>query len=140
MKQIDAAIAIVAREGKILICQRKDNDTFGGYWEFPGGKREKGETLHQALNREMQEELAIEVTPVHAFAPVVHDYKTAVVTLHPFLCHLEAGEPQLIECQAASWIDPHQLRDYKFPPANEGLIEAVIAHLATRGPTPPASN
>lgn len=137
MKQIDAAIAIVFRDGKILICQRKENDSFGGYWEFPGGKREKGETLHQALTRELQEELAITVTPIHAFDPVVHDYKTAVVTLHPFLCHLEAGEPQLLECQAATWIDPPQLRSYKFPPANEGLIEAVIAHLATRGPSNP---
>jgi len=130
MKHIDAAIAIVVRDGKILICQRKENDSFGGYWEFPGGKREKGETLEQALAREMQEELAIRVQPLHAFAPVVHDYKTAVVTLYPFLCHLESGEPQLIECQAAHWIAPPELRNYRFPPANEGLIEAVIAHLS----------
>ncbi len=133
MKQIDAAIAIVARGGKILITQRKENDSFGGYWEFPGGKREKGESLHQALHREMQEELSIVVKPVHAFNPVVHDYKSAIVTLHPFLCLLESGEPQLIECQAALWIDPLQLRDYRFPPANEGLIEAVITHIADGG-------
>ena len=130
MKHIDAAIAIVARDGKILITQRKDDDTFGGYWEFPGGKRERGESLHQALAREMQEELRIEVAPRHAFAPVTHDYKTAVVKLHPFLCTLTAGEPEMIECQACAWIEPHQLRTYKFPPANEGLIETIIAHLA----------
>jgi len=134
MKQIDAAIAILTRAGKILICQRKANDSFGGYWEFPGGKRERGESLHQALARELQEELAISATPIHAFEPVVHDYKTAVVTLHPFLCHFESGEPQMIECQASAWIEPAQLRSYKFPPANEGLIEAVISHLASSDP------
>jgi 8-oxo-dGTP diphosphatase len=132
MKKIDAAIAIVTRGAKILICQRKANDTFGGYWEFPGGKREKGESLEQALARELQEELAITAQPMHAFDPVVHDYKTAIITLHPFLCQLLTGEPQLIECQAAEWVDPLALRNYKFPPANEGLIEAVIAHLAER--------
>jgi mutator protein MutT len=130
MKRIDAAIAILTRSGKILICQRKENDTFGGYWEFPGGKREPGESLEQALARELREELAITATPLHRFDPVVHDYKTAVVTLHPFLCDFEAGEPRLIECQATCWIEPEALRKYKFPPANEDLIEKVIAHLA----------
>lgn len=129
MKQIDAAIAVVTRDGKILVCQRKENDTFGGYWEFPGGKRERGETLKQALTRELREELAVTVEPTYAFQPITHDYPTAVVTLHPFLCHLIEGEPQLIECQAAHWIHPTDLRNYRFPPANEGLIEAIIAHL-----------
>ena len=132
MKHIDAAIAILIRAGKVLICQRKDDDTYGGYWEFPGGKREDGESLEQALARELQEELAITAQPLHAFEPVVHDYKHAIVTLHPFLCHFETGTPQLIECQAATWVEPAELRDYKFPPANEGLIEEVIAHMANR--------
>jgi mutator protein MutT len=130
MKHIDAAIAIVSRGGKILITQRKDDDTFGGYWEFPGGKRERGESLEQALARELHEELRIKAAPRHAFDPVTHDYKTAVVKLHPFLCTLTDGEPQMIECQACLWIEPHELRTYKFPPANEGLIETVISHLA----------
>ncbi len=132
MKHIDAAIAILTRAGKILICQRKENDTYGGYWEFPGGKREKGESLEQALARELSEELAITALPLHAFTPVVHDYKTAIVTLHPFLCHFETGEPQLIECQAVAWVEPAELRNYKFPPANESLIEEVISHLSQR--------
>ena len=59
MKRIEAAIAIVIRAGKILVCQRKDEDTFGGFWEFPGGKQEDGETLEQCLARELLEELNI---------------------------------------------------------------------------------
>jgi mutator protein MutT len=64
MKQIDAAIAVVTRGGQILVCQRHDHDTFGGYWEFPGGKREAGETLQDCLARELMEELAIRAKPV----------------------------------------------------------------------------
>lgn len=137
MKYIDAAIAIVVRDGKVLVCQRKADDTFGGYWEFPGGKRERGETVEQALARELHEELRIEAQPRHAFDPITHDYPKAKVRLHPFLCTLTAGEPQLIECQACHWIEPEQLRTYKFPPANEGLIEAVIQRLSAEVSPPP---
>ena len=56
MKQIDVAIGVVKRDGRILICQRKSEDTFGGLWEFPGGKREPGEELEACLAREMMEE------------------------------------------------------------------------------------
>jgi mutator protein MutT len=127
--QIDAAIAIVVRSGKILVCQRKDDDTFGGYWEFPGGKQEDGESLEECLARELREELNIAARPISALAPVVHDYPEAMVRLHPFLCEHESGEPQLIECQAARWINPVELRDYRFPPANEGLIEEIILRM-----------
>ncbi len=129
MKVIDAAIAIVTRRGKVLICQRKDDDTFGGYWEFPGGKQECGETLHECLARELREELAIEAKPVRNLPPIEHHYPQTHVRLHPFVCDHHAGEPQLIECQKAIWIEPIQLRDYRFPPANDQLIEDIIEHL-----------
>jgi mutator protein MutT len=132
MKQIEAAIAIIIRGEKVLVCQRKDNDTFGGYWEFPGGKQECDETLEQCLARELREELNISAQPIHSFTPVVHEYPDAVVRLHPFLCEHEAGEPEHLECQTSRWIEPAQLRDYRFPPANEELIERVIAHLASK--------
>jgi len=140
MKQIDAAIAIVMRGTKVLICQRKDDDTFGGYWEFPGGKQECGESLEQCLARELREELNITATPTAALPPVEHRYPQACVRLHPFVCEHQAGEPELIECQQALWIDPPRLRDYRFPPANVQLIEDVITRLALAAPdeiTPP---
>jgi mutator protein MutT len=127
--QIDAAIAIVIRGGLVLVSQRKDDDSFGGYWEFPGGKCEAGESLEQCLARELREELDISASPVRQLAAVEHDYPTALVRLHPFICRHDAGEPKFIECQDARWIAPVALRDYRFPPANDGLIEAVIALL-----------
>ena len=131
MKQIDAAIAVVIRQSRVLICQRLDNDSFGGLWEFPGGKRERGETLHECLARELMEELAIQAEPVFTFPPIDHNYPKVLLRLHPFLCRHVAGEPQLIECQQAIWISPSELTGYTFPPANEALIENVIQHLST---------
>jgi mutator protein MutT len=137
MNRIDAAIAIVIRSGKVLVCQRKDDDTFGGYWEFPGGKQHNDETIEQCLARELMEELAICARPVTALPPIEHNYPRTRLRLHPFICAHESGEPQTIECQQALWVEPAALRDYRFPPANEQLIEDVIARLAADGCTPP---
>jgi len=129
-KRIDAAIAIVRRDGRILLCQRKADDTFGGYWEFPGGKVEPGESLQDCLRRELREEIEIEVRPTRDLPHIDHQYPDALVRLHPFLCDHVRGEPQLIECQQAVWISPGELRKYTLPPANEQLIEDVIHHFA----------
>src|SRR5438094_906042 len=64
MKRIEVAIAVVVRDGRVLICRRRDDDpVLGGYWEFPGGKLEPGETIEQCLVRELEEEVSIAVRP-----------------------------------------------------------------------------
>lgn len=134
MKQIDAAIAVITRGGRILICQRLDTDTFAGHWEFPGGKREPGETLEQCLARELLEELAISARPVAQLTRIEHAYPHVRIRLFPFVCELDdAAEPRPIECQAMEWIDPPRLKDFKFPPANDALLDEVIAYFRSRG-------
>jgi len=130
MERIDAAIAIVVRDGKILICQRKDDDVLGGFWEFPGGKCERGETLEQCIDRELHEEVRIVAHATRALRPIDHHYAHGQVRLHPFICDYSSGEPELVECQAARWINPQDLIDYEFPPANESLIAEVIEFLS----------
>jgi mutator protein MutT len=129
MHRVEVAIAIVCRGGRILVCQRKADDPLGGYWEFPGGKREPGETLEQCLRRELREELAIEVRPVAQLEPIDHDYPHVSVRLHPFICTYESGEIQHLACQTSRWIDPSALRDHRFPPANDRLLDQALAHL-----------
>jgi mutator protein MutT len=134
MKQIDAAIAVVTRGGRILVCQRHDKDTFGGYWEFPGGKRESGETLEQCLARELMEELAIRARPIAPLTLIEHTYPNARVRLFPYVCELDEGiEPRAIECQAMEWIDPPRVKEFRFPPANEKMLDEVIAYFARSG-------
>ena len=133
MKQIDAAIAVITRGGRILVCQRHETDTFGGFWEFPGGKRESGETLEQCLARELSEELAIRATPVAQLTLIEHNYPHARVRLFPFVCELDdTTEPRAIECQAMEWIDPPRVKSFKFPPANDALLDEVIAFFAVK--------
>ena len=116
MTRIEAAIAVVVRHGKVLICQRRDDDdALPGYWEFPGGKCETGETLEQCLARELREEVNIAARVIVPLPPIEHDYPHASIRLHPFLCDHARGEPELRECQQAIWVDPHALRGI-FPP------------------------
>ncbi|MGD0464544.1 MAG: 8-oxo-dGTP diphosphatase MutT [Tepidisphaeraceae bacterium] len=126
MKQIDVAIGVVKREGRILICQRKSDDTFGGLWEFPGGKRNPGEELEACLAREMMEELAIKVRIVRKLTAIEHRYPRARITLYPFLCEHSNGEPKLIECQQVKWVKAEELPKHQFPPANESLVNQII--------------
>jgi mutator protein MutT len=134
-QQIDVVIGVVLRDdGRVLVCQRKPESHLGGYWEFPGGKREPGESLEECLLRELQEELAIRVRLISALAVIEHDYPPVRVRLFPFLCAHADGEPQPITCQRLEWIPPPRLLDYRFPPANDALIAHLVTHLSNDPP------
>jgi mutator protein MutT len=126
MMRVDAAIGVVKRDGRVLICQRKTDDTLGDFWEFPGGKCEPGESLEMCLARELMEEVGIEARVVRKLTPVEHDYPHVSVRLHPFLCEHVEGEATAIECQRTKWVEAEELSGYKFPPANESLLEEVV--------------
>jgi mutator protein MutT len=115
----------------VLICQRNPDTTFPSVWEFPGGKREPGESGTECLARELREELNLPaVTPLDTLPTIEHDYPTFHVRLHPHLCALAGGiEPEPIGWQQTKWVTPAELRDYPFPPANESLIEQAIERL-----------
>lgn len=127
--RLNVDIGIVIRSAQVLICQRQFDNTLGGYWEFPGGKRHPGETAEACVAREVLEEVGIRVKPVAALDPIDHDYPHGRIRLHPFFCEHLAGEPQLLACRDARWIHPLALRDYRFPPANEPLLEQAIRRL-----------
>src|SRR3954452_23518832 len=86
-----AAAGGAMRAGKGLICQRPEGKSFAGYWEFPGGNREPGETSEQCLRRQRRQELTIEVTPVQALSTLDHDYPRGPIRLHPWVCTHYAG-------------------------------------------------
>jgi mutator protein MutT len=133
MKHLDVAVAIVFHDSKVLITRRKAGGVLGGYWEFPGGKQEPGESLEDCVRRELFEELAMRVQPVMSFTPIHHIYADRQVTLHAFLCTHESGEPQPIACDELRWIDPSQLRTIQFPEANHRLVEELILALPNAG-------
>lgn len=127
MKRVDVVIAIVVRDGKVLICQRPEQGPLGGYWEFPGGKQEPGESHHQCLARELAEELQIEIRPVEPLESIEFDYPHARVRIHPYLCEHAAGEPTPLASQQFLWVKTTDLPAYHFPPANDNLIRWLLA-------------
>ena len=123
---IEVAAAILRRGETILIAQRRANDHLAHFWEFPGGKREPGETFEQCLTRELREELAIGARVGQLVYDVTHDYPDRTIRLCFFECELVEGEPQPIHCQAFRWVRLEELGNYSFPPADDELIGLLI--------------
>jgi A/G-specific adenine glycosylase len=135
MKEIDVVIGLVCRGTQVLICQRRSQDPLGGYWEFPGGKQEPGESRQQCLTRELAEELAIRVRIVQPLETIVFDYSTFRVRLHPYHCaHLE-GDPKPLASQQLAWATAADLPGYHFPPANAPLLRWLNEHLGEGAPS-----
>ncbi len=125
MKQIDVSAALIFYNGKILITQRHANAHLGGLWEFPGGKREAGETFEACLVREIREELEIEISVGKLFEKITHAYAEKTVHLKFFICELLSGEPQTLGCAAFKWIGKPELANYEFPAADARLLEKL---------------
>ena len=121
-KQIDVAAALIFRGGKLLVTRRYAGAHLGGLWEFPGGKREPGETFEQCLAREIREELAVDIFVGELFDSVIHAYPEKTVHLKFFVCRLLEGEPQAISCEALAWAGKAELKNYEFPAADARLL------------------
>jgi 8-oxo-dGTP diphosphatase len=101
---IDVAVGVLIRpDGDILLGQRPEGKPYAGYWEFPGGKVEPGESILSALKREFLEELGIDIKTATPWCGVEHRYPHAHVHLHFYLCYAWYGEPQGLEGQAFAW-------------------------------------
>lgn len=120
------AVGIVERNGKILIARRPEDAMLGGLWEFPGGKTEDGETLEQAVVRELREELDIETRVTDFFMKVDHQYTHLTITLHAFFCSLVSGNPRAIGCSDFRWVSRNELAQFAFPKANKVILENLI--------------
>jgi mutator protein MutT len=124
-KQIEVSAALIFHGGKLLITQREAKAHLGGLWEFPGGKREAGETFEQCLVREIREELGVEIAVGELFEEVVHSYPEKTVHLKFFICNLIGGEPQPLGCAAFRWVSKSELEEFKFPAADARLLEKL---------------
>jgi mutator protein MutT len=122
---IEVAAGLVFRDGKLLITQRHPDAHLGGLWEFPGGKREAGETFEECLVRELREELGIEVRVGERLESLTHAYPEKTVRLEFFRCDWVRHEPQPLGCPAFKWISLPELKDHEFPAADARLIQIL---------------
>ena len=128
-----SAVALIDRDGRVLLAQRPEGKPMAGLWEFPGGKIEPGETPETALIRELDEELGIN-TATSCLAPLSfasHSYSASKnraafhLLMMLYVCRRWQGRPQPIEGGALKWVRPQQLRDYPMPDADIPLIAAL---------------
>lgn len=120
-----AAGVIFDAEGRILISRRPGHLHQGGLWEFPGGKVEPGETVTEALTRELEEELGIRPGPMEPLIAVPWDYPERRVLLDVWRVNGFTGQPQGREGQALARVALESLDDYDFPPADRPVIDAL---------------
>jgi len=125
---VEVSAALVFQDGKILITRRHPGAHLGGLWEFPGGKREPGETFAQCLVRELREELGVQVNVGALFKEITHAYADKTIHLKFFLCELPAGKPRPLGCAAVKWVGKPELADYDFPAADVRLLDKLRAY------------
>ena len=129
MKTIEVTAAIIIKDGKVFATQRGYGD-WKGWWDFPGGKREAGETPQEALIREIHEELEAEIEIGELLDTVEWDYPAFHLTMHCFLCTLISESMHLNEHEDAAWLSAETLYSVKWLPADEGLIPKIAGVLA----------
>ena len=121
MKQIEVVAAIISADGKVLATQRGYGE-HKDKWEFPGGKMEAGETPEEALRREIREELAADISVDRFVCTVEHDYPSFHLTMHNYLCHIVSGHLELLEHEAAKWLDIAHIDTVDWLPADLKIL------------------
>lgn len=128
MKTIEVVAAIIIKDGQVFATQRGYGE-FQGWWEFPGGKMEAGESAQAALKREIREELNAEIEVNELLETVEWDYPNFHLTMHCFICSLLSESLHLNEHEAATWLTNKTLGSVKWLPADEILLDKIAEYL-----------
>ena len=123
---IDVAAALVFRDGKLLVTKRHDDVHLGGFWEFPGGKVETGESDLEALAREVLHRLGVNIGVCKLISFVRHPYERYTIDLHLYECHLTAGRPEKLNVHDFAWVQSDEFEHYPFTPADEISVAKLL--------------
>lgn len=125
-RKIRVVGAMIERDGRYLITQRKPTASLPLLWEFPGGRVEPGETDAEALKRELREEMAIAVNVAGEVMHVQHAYPDYDIDFRVYRCTLIDGEVRHIKVYDHRWVSPQDLDDYEFPAADQKTLEQLL--------------
>lgn len=127
MKEVSAGL--VMYDGKLLIAQRKKGKSLEYKWEFPGGKREAGESLEECLQRELQEELHLDVKVGDFFMESRYEYPDFSISLNAFWCQAQTDKIDYMDShEQIKWINPLNIEEYDFAPADKPILEKLVAY------------
>ncbi|MBN2693854.1 (deoxy)nucleoside triphosphate pyrophosphohydrolase [bacterium] len=128
MKIIEVVAAVIIKNGKILCTQRGYNrvDYVSFKYEFPGGKIEIGETQEEALKREIQEELKIDIEILKKYITVEHSYPDFKIIMHSFICKTYSAEPELTEHINSVWLEKNYLTTLDWAPADLPIVLKLV--------------
>lgn len=121
MKTVIVTAALIIEQEKILVTQRKQEDSHGLLWEFPGGKVKEGEEPREALRRELKEELDVEVKPGMMFDGTLYSYPEYPILLLVYHGRIEKGSLKPIGCHDLRWVTLQELKTLAMPPADEPI-------------------
>lgn len=122
---VEVCAAIIQHQDKILITLRPEDKKLGGYWEFPGGKIETGESPQFALVRELREELDIEIAVGSLLKTISHCYEWGHVLIRAYLCHWKSGEIKHLEVADHRWVTAANLLEYDILEADLPIIKKL---------------
>jgi len=121
--------AVIEKEGSIFCAKRGSGKALAGLWEFPGGKLEDGETVEEALVREMEEEFSCRILVKEELLTIRHPYDFGTVELTTILCELEDGKPRLSEHTEMRWVNIAELPKLEWAPADVPTVELLLHRL-----------
>ena len=121
--------ALIERDGRYLVTQRRAEATLPLLWEFPGGRVEPGETDAQALQRELIERLALDVSIGPCEVEVDHQYSGYTLHLRTYRCTVTGPEPRPVHVAAVRWCTPVELQELPFPGADQTSVDALLEDL-----------
>ena len=124
MKTIKVVAAIICDGDKVFATQRGYGE-FEGWWEFPGGKIEPGESHHEALKREIREELEVDIHVGERLCTVEYDYPAFHLTMHCYFCSIANGEVELLEHKSARWLRRDELNEVEWLPADVSVVNSL---------------
>ncbi|GGE92892.1 8-oxo-dGTP diphosphatase MutT [Shewanella carassii] len=130
MKRVHVAVGVIKSGEQILLAKRHGHLHQGGKWEFPGGKVETGETVTQALARELIEEVGLKVTGSTPFMLLSYDYPDKQVLLDIHLVTEFSGTAYGVEGQQVEWVHLEKLQEYTFPDANQPILDKILTELS----------
>lgn len=131
MKVVHVAVAVIKQSDEFFLTKRLNEAHQGGKWEFPGGKVEQGETVYEALYRELKEEVAIEILTCTPFMKIEHDYGDKKVLLEVFIVDNYLGQAKALEGQQEGWFSLAEFSKLDFPAANQAIIEKLQQYLTS---------